>query len=327
MEKSFNDQFSEPKQRTKSMPGLDAMEFLVRTPPEKHIFQTPKINMVLSQCISSNLARFDVLDSSQKHLAEEGDYSGIETVTQGKTDFSISPMQDLGSLFDTQIRKILENPNFLNAENEVSEVKEANDDLRKPSPNDKELDDDFSMKTGRYRRSGLDNPPTDSKCNCKNSQCVKLYCKCFRMQNYCKDCSCSGCQNLTDNSIRRSAMKSLQNKNLLAFPTPFSSLSPSINYLNNKAIISPMNTLDVKPLVITTRGCNCVNSRCQKRYCECFLNGLSCGDRCKCCNCLNNEKDKDVVSSEEKISNEQAIKKDLISRLQAIKRIKFKVGE
>ena len=33
--------------------------------------------------------------------------------------------------------------------------------------------------------------------------------------------------------------------------------------------------------------CNCKNSNCQKKYCDCFHSGKSCTTKCKCINCLN----------------------------------------
>ena len=32
-------------------------------------------------------------------------------------------------------------------------------------------------------------------CGCKNSKCLKLYCDCFAIGEYCKGCLCTGCHN------------------------------------------------------------------------------------------------------------------------------------
>jgi hypothetical protein len=44
---------------------------------------------------------------------------------------------------------------------------------------------------------------TVTKCNCKNSQCLKLYCECFSNNKICdpRICSCLGCFNNTDNKV------------------------------------------------------------------------------------------------------------------------------
>lgn len=42
-------------------------------------------------------------------------------------------------------------------------------------------------------------------CNCKNSQCLKLYCECFASMLYCdpKICSCKNCMNNTTNDVNQ----------------------------------------------------------------------------------------------------------------------------
>jgi len=42
----------------------------------------------------------------------------------------------------------------------------------------------------------VDGQPVKAKsCNCKKSQCLKLYCECFAHGRVCVDCNCSGCHN------------------------------------------------------------------------------------------------------------------------------------
>lgn len=36
-------------------------------------------------------------------------------------------------------------------------------------------------------------------CNCKKSQCIKLYCECFVRQEFCSGCNCVNCLNIEEN--------------------------------------------------------------------------------------------------------------------------------
>lgn len=38
------------------------------------------------------------------------------------------------------------------------------------------------------------------------------------------------------------------------------------------------------------KGCRCNKSNCQKKYCDCFNRGVSCGTNCSCENCENTMK-------------------------------------
>jgi hypothetical protein len=36
------------------------------------------------------------------------------------------------------------------------------------------------------------------RCNCKKSECLKLYCECYSAEKYCEGCSCSSCKNIAE---------------------------------------------------------------------------------------------------------------------------------
>lgn len=55
-------------------------------------------------------------------------------------------------------------------------------------------------------------------CNCKKSQCLKLYCECFYNKKFCAGCNCTNCLNTKDNEVERNqAIKATQERNPNAF--------------------------------------------------------------------------------------------------------------
>ena len=102
----------------------------------------------------------------------------------------------------------------------------------------------------------------NEKCNCKNSNCLKLYCECFARGNYCQNCPCCNCQN----KIEYESLRKEKYKNIIS--------------RNPKAILQINSTKK-------SWTCNCRNSNCNKKYCDCFHHGKKCTSKCKCINCLN----------------------------------------
>lgn len=105
-----------------------------------------------------------------------------------------------------------------------------------------------------------------TKCNCKKSKCLKLYCECFVGMKYCGEtCRCRDCYNNTDHdSQRQEAIRITKTRNGTAF----------------QAKVSPA-------LKVHMNGCNCKQSQCLKKYCECFTGAALCGSNCKCTSCQN----------------------------------------
>ena len=89
-------------------------------------------------------------------------------------------------------------------------------------------------------------------CRCKNSKCLKRYCVCFERGELCGDsCTCENCENVAGSAALREARAAIAEQ------------PPSRG------------------------GCTCKKSRCLKRYCDCFRDGVKCVAACKCVDCQN----------------------------------------
>ena len=173
--------------------------------------------------------------------------------------------------------------------------------------------------------------PTKRKvsCNCKNSRCIKLYCECFRNETFCKDCNCECCLNKTDNPTRKNTIAMIKQKNPSAFEPKFKPNKERFrSFVSEPKTDVVGNPLDV--FIEISRGCNCKNSNCRKKYCECFQYGIECSAKCKCENCLNGNcgKRDDNNGHQINMSNfynieETELKRILIEKILAIKHAKF----
>lgn len=107
------------------------------------------------------------------------------------------------------------------------------------------------------------------KCNCRNSQCLKMYCDCLKRGEYCVGCNCVGCENHPDSDERKKKVGGLFEKSKKAA---------------GGLVVTSAEELKLK---VMKNGCNCRKNSCLKKYCECHQFGLRCGKACRCLTCQN----------------------------------------
>ena len=98
-------------------------------------------------------------------------------------------------------------------------------------------------------------------CSCNKTKCIKKYCECFANNRFCQNCLCIDCRN----------------KDIYMGPGDYNS-----------------NKDKIKEIIV----CPCSKSGCNKKYCECYKEGLKCNIKCRCINCLNTEEHSDKSNNE-----------------------------
>jgi len=164
-------------------------------------------------------------------------------------------LKNKSNLFTSQILNSNLKSDSLNKDLKINLIRDKERNLNFKEPNSKFV----------FQKNKENENTQKVCCNCKKSKCLKLYCDCFASGEYCKDCNCVDCNNKLD---YEKEILTIKNKMIERNPDAF---KPKIIYDVNKHF----------------KGCNCKNSNCQKKYCECFQNGISCSDNCKCKDCKN----------------------------------------
>lgn len=115
-------------------------------------------------------------------------------------------------------------------------------------------------------------------CRCRHSHCSKMYCECFAAGRYCTElCECIGCENCVANEASLTRIRTgIRRRNPNAFTAKINQTSGIRKH---------------------SRGCRCTRSKCLKRYCECFREGMSCTEDCECKDCHNGRDATSVLPS------------------------------
>ena len=122
----------------------------------------------------------------------------------------------------------------------------------------------FQQQENNKKILDLKNKPC---CSCNKTKCIKKYCECFANNMFCTNCLCLDCRNKEIFIGNFGVDNSEKNK--------------------------------IKEIIV----CTCSKSGCNKKYCECYKEGLKCNIKCRCINCLNLPEEQLSKNSNEKIIN------------------------
>ena len=163
-------------------------------------------------------------------------------------------------------------------------------------------------------------------CKCKNSHCIKLYCECFRFEQFCKDCACLGGMNVEGNRTGETTVEIINKKRKGTFRQSKISKNCQKNNSNYK---NTQKSQQNKTFPNVQISCNCRSSGCKIRHCVCFKNKLKCNLFCQCNECQNLSlaiKTEPLLNKTESIFQEkhrEIVRLKVLEKLYLIKEINF----
>ena len=135
------------------------------------------------------------------------------------------------------------------------------------------------------------------RCACRLSKCIKMYCDCFAAGQYCgRQCECTGCGNHAGQEAYLAGVRRrIKQRNPHAFAEKVSE-----NAIGHRR---------------HSQGCRCTKSKCLKRYCECFREGMQCTSACRCSDCGNGQQSSSELPQMELPGDDAALLLDMASEL------------
>ncbi len=169
-------------------------------------------------------------DPNFLNIQSENDLFGTKNKLEGankkeNTEF-FKPLKQESLVWGVNFKNDENKPNklvLLNSQNKIDNILYT--DFDKPSKENLNVFDEKNNKLNFLRRSlafienfqkslqkipsiqefneknpvAKQEPKTKSKCNCKKTKCLKLYCDCFASNGMCgPECNCSGCHNIPE---------------------------------------------------------------------------------------------------------------------------------
>lgn len=190
--------------------------------------------------------------TSNQPVEEEKEFKNLLVETLSEKEEKLDLFSETNSLFDFKVENSpspRNEPHFFGFEEESSTQE----------PNQQVLDHVIKKKKKIQK--------INQCCKCKNSNCLRLHCSCFKELGHCgPSCRCRNCLNTKE---YQDARDFVINKTKTIYRKAFEQKHVVINGIK-----------------INKDGCNCSKS-CHNNYCGCKKINGQCSPICRCSSCVN----------------------------------------